>query len=132
VYVSQSPPLIVVSLSKHLATYQLIERAREFGVNVLADSQLGLAGKFGSVHGYEVDKFSEFGIATIPASKIKAPLVSGCFANMECNVKDTLSDVGGNHAVYIGEVVAFHINRELKPAVWLNNRYYRVGSECKA
>jgi flavin reductase (DIM6/NTAB) family NADH-FMN oxidoreductase RutF len=130
-YVSQQPPLLVVSVSKEMATYQLIEKSKEFAVNVLADNQLDLAGKFGSVHGFEVDKFAEFGIDTMPASEIKAPLVSGCFSNTECRVKDALWDVAGNHAIYIGEVVAFRINKGLKPAVWLNNQYYRVGSECK-
>ena len=44
-YVSQSPPLIVVSLSKKLATNQLIEQSKEFAINVLADNQTELAGK---------------------------------------------------------------------------------------
>jgi flavin reductase (DIM6/NTAB) family NADH-FMN oxidoreductase RutF len=130
-YVSQVPPLVVVSISRNLATYQLIEKSKEFAVNVLADNQLKLAGKFGSGHGYEVDKFKEFGIATEAASKIKAPLVSGCFSNIECRVRNSLWDVEGNHAVYIGEVVAFRMSEGLEPTVWLNNRFFRVGTECR-
>ncbi|MDP2729491.1 MAG: flavin reductase family protein [Dehalococcoidales bacterium] len=130
-YVSQVPPLVVVSLSKTFATYQLIEKSKEFAVNVIADNQLDLAKKFGSVHGYEVDKFKEFGIATEPASKVSAPLVSGCFASIECRVKSSLWDVEGNHAIYIGEVVGFKLNEELQPLVWLDNRYFKVGTECR-
>jgi flavin reductase (DIM6/NTAB) family NADH-FMN oxidoreductase RutF len=130
-YVSQVPPLVAVSVSKTFATYQLVERAKEFAINVIADNQLDLAKKFGSVHGYEVDKISKFGMAVEPASKIQAPLVSGCFANMECRVKSALWDVEGNHAIYIGEVVAFKLNKELTPLVWLNNRYFTVGAQCK-
>ena len=130
-FVSQVPPLIAVSVSKTFATYQLIEKSKEFAINVIADNQLDLAQKFGSVHGYEVDKFREFGIAIEPASKIGAPLVSGCFANIECRVKSSLWDVEGNHAIYISEAVGFKMNNELKPTVWLNNRYFRVGTECR-
>ncbi len=130
-YVSQVPPLIAVSVSKTFATYQLIEKSKEFAINVIADNQLDLAQKFGSVHGYEVDKFREFGIATESSSKIGTPLVSGCFANIECQVKSSLWDVEGNHAIYIGEVVGFKMNDELKPLVWLHNRYFRVGTECQ-
>ena len=130
-YVSQSPPLIVVSLSKKLATNQLIEQSKEFAINVLADNQTELAGKFGSIHGYEVDKFKEFGISTETADKIKAPLISGCVANIECRVKDALWDVEGNHAIYIGEVVAFRKKEQLKPAVWLNNKFFSVGAQCR-
>jgi flavin reductase (DIM6/NTAB) family NADH-FMN oxidoreductase RutF len=130
-YVSQVPPLIAVSLSKTLATSKLIEKAREFAINVIAEGQLDLAQKFGSVHGQEVDKFKEFKVATEAASKIKAPLISGCFASIECKVKSSLWDVEGNHAIYVGEVVAFKMNEKSRPLVWLDNKYFRVGGECR-
>jgi flavin reductase (DIM6/NTAB) family NADH-FMN oxidoreductase RutF len=130
-FVAQVPPLIAVSMSKAFASYQLIEKAKEFAINVIADNQLDLAQKFGSVHGYEIDKFKEFGIATESASKVEAPLISGCFANIECQVKSSLWDVESNHAIYISEVVGFRMNDQLKPLVWLKNRYFRVGTECQ-
>ena len=130
-YVSQVPPLLVVSISKTFATYQLIEKSKEFAVNVIADTQIDLSKKFGTVHGYEVDKFKEFGIATEPASQVGAPLVSGCFMNLECQVKSALWEVEGNHAIYLAEVVAFKMKEELRPAVWLNNQYFQVGAQCR-
>lgn len=130
-YVSQVPPLLVVSVSKTFATYQLIENSKEFAINVIADNQQDLAGKFGSVHGFEVNKFEEFGVKTEPASIIKAPLIIGCFANIECRAKSSIWDVEGNHAIYIAEVVGFKMDDKLSPMVWLNNKYFRVGNECK-
>jgi len=130
-YVSQVPPLLAVSVSKTFATYHLIEKSKEFAINLIADSQQDLAGKFGSVHGVEIDKFKEFGVKTEAASNIKAPLITGCFANIECRVKSSLWDVEGNHAIYIAEVVGFKMNEKLSPMVWLNNKYFRVGNECK-
>jgi len=61
-YVSQAPPLLVVSISKTFATYGLVEKSKEFAINVIADTQLDLSKKFGRIHGYEVDKFQEFGL----------------------------------------------------------------------
>lgn len=130
-YVSEAPPLLVVSISKTFATYQVIEKSKEFAVNVLADTQLGLSKKFGSVHGYEVDKFQEFGISTEAASRISAPLISGCFCNLECRVRSALWEVEGNHAIYVAEVLAFKMNEKLKPLVWLNNQYFEVGARCR-
>ena len=130
-YASQVPPLLVVSISKTFATYELIEKSKEFAVNVIADTQLDLSKKFGTTHGYEVDKFQEFGISTEPASKIDAPLVSGCFANIECRVRSSLWEVEGNHAIYVVEAVAFKMKEELRPVVWLNNQYFQVGMRCK-
>ena len=130
-YASQVPPLLVVSISKTFATYELIEKSKEFAINVIADTQLDLSKKFGATHGYEVDKFQEFGIATEPASKIGAPLVSGCFANIECRVRSSLWEVEGNHAIYVVEAVSFKVKEELRPVVWLNNQYFQVGAQCK-
>ncbi|MBI2831302.1 MAG: flavin reductase family protein [Chloroflexi bacterium] len=130
-YVSQVPPVLVVSISKTFATYQLIEKSKEFAVNVLADNQLELSKMFGSVHGYEVDKFQNFNISTEAASKVGAPIISGCFANFECRVRSSLWEVEGNHAIYVAEVLAFKMNKELKPMVWLNNRYFKVGAQCR-
>ena len=130
-YVSQVPPLLAVSVSKTFATYQLIEKSKEFAMNLIADNQQPLAEQFGSIHGYEIDKLKEFGVKTEPANTINAPLIAGCFANIECRVKSSLWDVEGNHAIYIAEVVGFKINEKLSPMVWLNNKYFKVGNECK-
>jgi len=130
-YVSQVPPLLVISVSKTFATYQLIEKSKEFAINVIADNQHDLAEKFGSVHGFEANKFEEFGVKTEPASMIKSPLIKGCFANIECQVKSSIWDVEGNHAIYIVEVVGFKMDNTLSPMVWLNNKYFRVGNQCK-
>jgi flavin reductase (DIM6/NTAB) family NADH-FMN oxidoreductase RutF len=130
-YVSQVPPLLVVSVSKTFATYHLIEKSKEFAINVIADAQRDLAAKFGSIHGYEINKFEEFGVKTEPANHIKAPLIVGCFANIECRVKSSIWDVEGNHAIYVAEVVGFRIDDKRSPMVWLNKRYFRVGDECK-
>ncbi|OGO41520.1 MAG: hypothetical protein A2137_01270 [Chloroflexi bacterium RBG_16_58_8] len=130
-YVSQVPPILVVSISKTFATHELIEKSKEFAVNVIADAQLDLSKKFGATHGYEVDKFQEFGINTEPASEISAPLVSGCFANIECRVRSSLWEVEGNHTIYLAEAVAFKMKEGLSPLVWLNNRYFQVGAQCK-
>lgn len=69
-YISEVPPLIAVSVSKTLATYQLIEKSEEFAVNIIADKQVDLVERLGSSHLYEVDKFKEYGIATEQATKI--------------------------------------------------------------
>ena len=130
-YVSQVTPLIAVSISKTSATYQMIEKSKEFAVNVIADNQKELSKKFGNIHGFEVDKFKEIGITTESASVIGAPLISGCFANVECKVKNAMWEVEGNHAIYIAEVVAFKVNEKLKPVVWFNNKYFNLGTQCK-
>ena len=62
---------------------------------------------------------------------MKVPVISECFANLECRVKQTVEEKQGNHLIFMAEVVGFKMNEKLKPLVWLNNQYFKVGAECK-
>lgn len=130
-YVSEAPPLVAVSIAKTDATHQLVEESGEFAVNIVQEGQIDLVRQAGASHGHDFDKFTEFNIPTEPAEVIKAPLVAGCAANLECRVVTSLWDVRGNHAIYIGEVVAFRADPAADPMVWLGNRYFKVGTECR-
>lgn len=130
VFVSENPSLISVSVSRRFATFPLIESSGTFAINILADNQLKLVGKFGSVHGFEVDKFARFGIKTEPGRKVNAPLIQGCYATIECRVKTALWEVESNRAIYIAEPLAFRMDPKLRPVVWLNGRFFEVGALC--
>jgi len=130
-FVSENPPFLVVSISKTFKTYQLIEKSHEFVINVLAGDKVNLANQLGSIHGRDIDKLTKFNVVTEKATKINSPVMCGCFANFECKVKTSLADIEGEHSIYLAEVVAHKINPGLAPLVWLNNRFYRVGNECK-
>jgi flavin reductase (DIM6/NTAB) family NADH-FMN oxidoreductase RutF len=43
----------------------------------------------GNCSGESVDKFAAFGLTAIPASRVAAPLVAECYANLECRVIET-------------------------------------------
>ena len=43
----------------------------------------------GNVSGGTLDKFVEFGLTTVAAKWVKAPLISQCYASLECRVVDT-------------------------------------------
>lgn len=130
-FVSQSPPLVLVSISKAFATYTLVERAKEFALNILSEDQIDLAKKLGSVHGKGIDKLKEYKIPVQEASVVKAPLIEGSFGYIECKIKASFSEIEGDHAIYIGEVVSFKMDKSLKPLVWFENKYFQVGAECK-
>jgi flavin reductase (DIM6/NTAB) family NADH-FMN oxidoreductase RutF len=100
-------------------------------INVLGGDKVELANRMGSTHGQKIDKLAKFEVVTERGSKIISPLICGCFANIECKVKTSLSDVEGEHAIYLAEVVAYKLNSALSPLVWLNNKYYRIGDQCK-
>jgi flavin reductase (DIM6/NTAB) family NADH-FMN oxidoreductase RutF len=63
--------------------------------------------KIGNCSGRTVDKFAEFGLTAEPATEVKAPLISECYANFECK----LVDAGWvkKYNVFVFEVVKAHV-----------------------
>jgi flavin reductase (DIM6/NTAB) family NADH-FMN oxidoreductase RutF len=43
----------------------------------------------GNTSGRKIDKFAAFGLTPAPASRVAAPLIAQCYANLECRVFDT-------------------------------------------
>lgn len=123
-FVSEDPPLFIVSVDKRIVSHDLIEKAGQFALNVASTNQVGLAQQLGSTHGRAVDKFKKFNISVEKASKITAPLIKGSFGNIECKVITSL--MAAHYTVYLAEVVAYKVNDNLVPIAWHDNKYFAL------
>lgn len=126
-FISEDPPLFVVSVQKGILAHRLIEESGQFVLNIAATEQAELARKLG--HEKAADKFTDFGIATEKAKNVSAPIIKGSFASIECKV--ITSFPAANFTVYVVEAVDFIFNEALSPLVWDQNRYYALGKESK-
>jgi flavin reductase (DIM6/NTAB) family NADH-FMN oxidoreductase RutF len=126
-FISEDPPLFVVSVQKHIPTHRLIEETGQFILNIASTEQVKLAKRLG--HEKAADKFTEFGLATKKAKTVDAPLLKGSFAGIECKV--ITSFPASTFTVYIVEAVDFTIREDLSPIVWDLDRYYALGKELK-
>ncbi len=126
-FVSESPPLLVISVAKRIVSHDLIEKAGEFVLNVASTNQVKVSRQLGFTHGREIDKFKKFNISKEKASKIGSPLIKGSFANLECRVITSLS--AANYIIYLAEVVAYKVNTKLTPIAWYNNKYFALNKE---
>jgi len=45
-------------------------------------------GRHRNCSGDEVDKFKQFGLTPVSGTKVAAPLIRECFANLECRIAD--------------------------------------------
>jgi len=88
--------------------HKLIEETREFVVNVPSQNLVKQTVFCGSVSGRDHDKFKETGMTPIPAIKVKPPIIQECVSNLECKV--IASYECGDHTLYVGEVVATHVD----------------------
>lgn len=109
---SSQPPLYAVSLAKSGQTYKLIQQSKEFVVATPTESLRTAVDIFASHHGNEIDKFAEAKIKTAKARHIKTPLLSQATINLECKLQQEVD--AGDHIIFIGEVLASHLNEEEK------------------
>jgi flavin reductase (DIM6/NTAB) family NADH-FMN oxidoreductase RutF len=111
---SLHPPLVLICVEKSVRTHEAIAAAGKFGVSILSQSQADVSNRFAS---RGEDKFS--GVATHPGTT-GVPLIDGAITTLECSVREQLR--GGDHSVFIGEVVAIE-TAEGAPLVYFRSGY---------
>ena len=100
------PPMLSLALRKSRYSHPIIDKSREFVVNLTTEELFKVTDYCGMVSGKNVDKFKETELTPIKGAKIKAPLIKECPINLECVVRKVLEL--GSHDLFIGEIVAVH------------------------
>jgi flavin reductase (DIM6/NTAB) family NADH-FMN oxidoreductase RutF len=96
--VSYEPPLIAVAIHPNRYSHGLIEKSASFALHVIKKSQKNLVMQFmGS------DSDEKFNGVDWQPGKTGCPLVKGCAAWFECQLRDHVQP--GNHSIFIGEVM---------------------------
>ncbi len=113
--VSIEPPLVLFSVDRKGRSLDGMLQAKGYAVNILARSQeeisnlfsKQLSGKFADVEhdlGYE-----------------EAPLLKGAIAHFEC--KPYAHYDGGDHVIFVGEVVQFSTHADGEPLLFFRGKY---------
>jgi flavin reductase (DIM6/NTAB) family NADH-FMN oxidoreductase RutF len=97
------PPIVGIVMSNRNYSFELLKKTKECVINIptveLAEKVIGV----GNTSGSKVDKFEKFHLASEAASYVKAPLLTECYANIECKVIDMKMALKYN--IFIVEVV---------------------------
>lgn len=136
--VCSEPPTISIAIRRGRHSYPLIKASGEFVLNVPTEAMVEEADYCGSVSGKTIDKWQNAGLTSIPATRVKAPLITQCPINMECLVRHILHL--GTHDVFLGEVVAIHVDSEIlkdgkldsalmRPLTYHCREYWALGQE---
>ena len=128
-FVSEDPPLVVVSVGKNTFSHDLIEKSGEFVLNVAATGQVKLAKILGATHGAKVDKFKKFRVAVQEAESVSAPLIKGSFSHIECKVISSFPV--SHYIVYLAGVTACHMDLKKVPLAWHAMKYFSLDREVK-
>lgn len=115
--VSFSPLLISVCIKKERPMESLIEESGFFGLNILSEGDFASLKRYAKGFEPGIDPWMEDAKATLEPNQ-PAPLFSKGYAWLLLVFKQKV-DVGGDHLIYIGEVVEgkFMGSEEQKPYV---------------
>jgi len=106
------PPLVGCVISNRNYTFNMLRATKECAINIptveLADKVVGC----GNASGRTVDKFEAFRLTPARASRIQAPLIAECYANLECKVIDNAMVTRYNF--FVLQVVKAWIDRTRK------------------
>ncbi len=88
-------------------SFSLIRRSKECVINVPTFDTVDAVIGVGNTHGPGVDKFEQFGLTPVDASKVRAPLIAECYASFECKLVD--GRMINRYSLFVFEVVKAHV-----------------------
>lgn len=117
--VSLDPPLVLFNADRETDTHDYVADAGHFAVNVLTADQQWLSTRFAGAHKDMADPFED-----VPTHRGEtgAPLVDDALATVDCTLWDAVD--GGDHTIYVGEVVALETGAaDARPLTFYRGEY---------
>jgi flavin reductase (DIM6/NTAB) family NADH-FMN oxidoreductase RutF len=119
---SFKPPLIVIGVRSDSQSHGMIETSGVFTVSFLEKSQTDIAELFFKPQAGTGARFGE--IDYYLGEQSGCPILTSALGFVECEVRGKLE--GGDHSVFLGEVVGAGVHREGDP-LWLSDTSWQYG-----
>ncbi|HVP38821.1 MAG TPA: flavin reductase family protein [Candidatus Saccharimonadales bacterium] len=82
------PPLVGCIVSNRNYSFSALKATGECVLGIPTAELAAKVVRCGNTSGRRTDKFRAFGLTAVPASRVAAPLIGECYANLECRVVD--------------------------------------------
>jgi flavin reductase len=120
--VSMDPPLVLVCVKTEAEGSGIIAGNGVFAVNILAADQEAISNFFASRDRPRGrDAFKDVPHTTVSTG---SPRIDGVAAYLDCRLAETHES--GDHLIFIGEVLALDVDRDVEPLLFHGSRYRRV------
>lgn len=123
--VSIDPPLMLVSLNRKSETHRAIIESHAFAVSILSAGQQALADCFAQP--ITAAKLNRFCDAPWHEAETGSPVLDGAIAYFDCRL--TERHAGGDHTIFLGEIVSAGFEEDAEPLLWYASRYRRLAPE---
>ena len=119
--VSLDPLLLLICVDKRTITHGFLEQASAFAVNILAEDQEHVSRALASRDSDDARRL--MGHPYHPGLN-GSPILDDCVAYLECRITEVFP--GGDHSIFIGEVVWGEVMRDAPPLIFHRGKYRRL------
>jgi flavin reductase len=120
--ISIDPPILMASIARKAETHGAIIGSHAFAVSVLADDQQDLADCFAQPT--TASKLTRFCDAAWHEAETGSPILEGALAYFDCRLTERHD--GGDHTIFLGEIVAAGFREDAEPLLWYASGYHRL------
>lgn len=134
-----NPPMVSISVRPERYSYELIEKTKEFVINLTTEELTYATDYCGVVSGRDVDKWEKMHLTKVPGETVKAPYIKESPVNIECRLRSITKL--GSHDLFVADVTAVHVDEsymdsekkfhleDAKPIVYSHGTYFSIGKE---
>ena len=123
--ISIDPPLMMASIARKAETHGAIIGSHAFAISILAEDQQDLAECF--ARPTTAEKLIGFCGASWDEAETGSPVLEGALAFFDCRLTQRYD--GGDHTIFLGEIVAAGFREDAKPLLWYASGYRRLSAE---
>jgi flavin reductase (DIM6/NTAB) family NADH-FMN oxidoreductase RutF len=123
--ISIDPPLVMASIAHKAETHGAIVGSHAFAINVLSVEQRPLAECF--AQRTTARKLTGFCDAAWHEAETGSPILEGALAFFDCRL--TARYDGGDHSLFVGEIVAAGQRDDAEPLLWYASGYRRLADD---
>ena len=120
--ISIDPPLMMASIARKAETHGAIIGSHAFSISILAADQQALAECF--ARPTTASKLTGFCGAAWHEAETGSPILEGALAYFDCRLLERHD--GGDHTIFIGEIVAAGYREDAEPLLWYASGYRRM------
>lgn len=123
--VSLNPPMILVCVAQNAQSYEALQGADRFAVNILGQGQETLSNRFATKSSSAAEKFE--GIGYKPGM-LGLPILADALASLECATVHAYP--GGDHTIFVGRIEAGASRDDdgAEPLLYYRGRYRQLSS----
>lgn len=118
---SLDPVLLLICIDKTSHTHRILEEGGAFAVNILGEHQEEVSRLFAQSAPPEQGTLRG---QAFRIGKTGAPVLEDSLAYIECRTTEVFT--GGDHTIFLGEVVDAAVVREVEPLLFFRSHYRRL------